>query len=89
MAKTDLQTRPIYHSKNKAIQSHILICFMALALGTYMEISTKRSLQKMLKLTKEAVEMKIKDKITGDIITIQPEISTELQELLEKLRFTY
>lgn len=89
MAKTDLQTRPIYHYKNKAIHSHILICFMALALGTYMELSTKKSLQKILNLLKEAVEMKIKDKITGDIITIQPELSTELQELLEKLRFTY
>ena len=89
MAKSDLQTRPIYHFKNKAIASHILICFMALALGTYMELSTKKSLQKILKLTKEAVEMKIKDKITGDIVTIEPELSTELQELLEKLRFTY
>lgn len=89
MAKSDLQTRPVYHFKNKAIQAHILICFMALALGTYMELSTKISLQKVLKLTKEAVEMKIKDKITGEIITIQPEISTGLQELLEKLYFTY
>lgn len=89
MAKSDLQTRPIYHFKNKAIRSHILICFMALALGTYMELSTKISLQKILKLAKEAVEMKIKDKITGDVVTIQPELSTELQELLEKLCFTY
>jgi hypothetical protein len=89
MAKSDLQTRPMYHFKNKAIQAHILICFMALALGTYMELSTKKSLQKILKLTKGAVEMKIKDTITDDIITIQPELSTELQELLEKLRFTY
>ena len=89
MAKTDLQTRPIYHFKNKAIQSHILICFMALAVGTYMELSTKKSLQKILKLTKEAVETKIKDTVTGDIITIQPEISPELQELLRKFRFTY
>lgn len=89
MAKTNLQTRPIYHYKNKAIHFHILICFMALAPGTYMELSTKRSLQKIIKLIKEAVEMKIKDKITGDIITIQPELSTELQELLKKLRFTY
>jgi len=89
MAKTDLQTRPIYHFKNKAIQSHILICFMALAMGTYMELSTKKSLKNVLKLTKEAIEMKIKDTITGDIITIQPELSTELLELLEKLGFTY
>jgi transposase len=89
MAKSDLQTRPIYHFKNKAIHSHILICFMALAVGTYMELSAKKSLQKILKITKEAVEMKIKDKITGDIITIQPELSTELQELLKKLNFTY
>lgn len=89
MAKSDLQTRPIYHFKNKAIHSHILICFMALAVGTYMELSTKKSLQKILKITKRAVEVKIKDKITGDIITIQPELSTELQELLKKLSFTY
>jgi len=89
MAKSDLQTRPIYHFNNKAIHAHILICFMALALGTYMELSAKRSLQKILKLAKEAVEMKIKDKITGDIVTIQPELSTKLEELLEKLRFTY
>lgn len=89
MAKSDLRTRPIYHFKNKAIQSHILICFMALAIGTYMELSTKKSLQKILKLAKEAVEMKIKDKITGDIVIIQPELSTELQELLGKLGFTY
>ncbi len=89
MAKSDLQTRPIYHVKNKAIQSHLLICFMALAVGTYLELTTKKSLQKILKLTKEAVDVKIRDKITGEIITIQPEISTELQELLQKLHFTY
>ena len=89
MAKSDLQTRPIYHFKSKAIRAHILICFMALAVGTYMELSSKKSLQKILKLAKEAVEVKIKDTITGDIITIQPELSTELQELLKKLSFTY
>lgn len=89
IAKSDLQTRPIYHFKNKAIRSHILICFMALAVGTYMELSAKKSLQKILKLTKEAVEVKIKDSITGDILTIQPELSPELQELLKKLHFTY
>lgn len=89
MAKSDLQTRPVYHFRNKAIHSHILICFMALAVGTYMELSAKRSLKQILKLLKEAVEVKIKDTITGDIITIQPELSTELQELLAKLAFTY
>jgi len=89
MAKSDLQTRPIYHFNNKAIHSHILICFMALAIGTYMELSAKRSLKKILKILKEAVEVKIKDRITQDIITIQPELSTELRELLTKLSFTY
>lgn len=89
MAKSDLQTRPIYHFTKKAIRAHILICFMALAVGTYMELSAKKSLQKMLRLLKEAVEVKIKDNITGDIIPIQPELSTELKELLTKLTFTY
>lgn len=89
MAKNDLQTRPIYHSKNKAIRSHILICFMALAVGTYMELSARKSLRKILNLVKRAVEVKIKDSITGNIITIKPELSTELQELLTKLAVTY
>lgn len=89
MAKTDLRTRPVYHFKNKAIHAHILICFMALAIGTYMELVTKISLQKILKIVKAAVETKIKDIITGEVITIQPELSTELQELLKKLGFTY
>lgn len=89
MAKNDLQTRPIYHFKKQAIEAHILICFMALAVGTYMELLTKHSLQVILKQGKETVEVKIKDKITGEIITIQPEISTELDEILSKLGFTY
>lgn len=89
MAKNDLQSRPIYHFTQRAIRAHILICFMALAVGTYMELSAKKSLQKILKLLKEAVEVKIKDNITGEIIPIQPELSTELKELLTRLTFTY
>lgn len=89
MAKNDLQTKPVYHFKNKAIHAHILICFMALAIGAYMEIAAGISLQKILKLTKDAVEVKIKDTITGEIISIQLELSTELQKLFRKLRFTY
>ena len=41
VAKNDLSTRPIFHFKKEAIQTHILICFMALAVSKYMEIKTK------------------------------------------------
>ena len=89
MAKSDLEMRPIYHFNNKAIQAHILICFMALAVATYIELSSNSSIQKAVNFLKEAAEVKIKDTITGEIITIQPELSTELKDLLTKLRFTY
>ena len=89
MAKSDLEMRPIYHFNNKAIQAHILICFMALAVATYIELSSNSSIQKAVNFLKEAAEVKIKDTITGEIITIQPELSTELKDFLTKLRFTY
>jgi len=68
MAKSDLKTRPIYHRKEKTIKAHILICFMALSVGEYIEIKSKLSLQKVLKIMKTAVDVKIKDEVTGQII---------------------
>jgi len=89
MAKSDLKTRPIYHRKEKTIKAHILICFMALAVGEYIEIKSKLSLQRVLKIMKTAVDVKIKDEVTGQIINIPAYLSTQLKTLLQKLNVTY
>ncbi len=38
MSKLDLQTRPIFHRSEQAIRSHVLVSFMALMMGKYLEI---------------------------------------------------
>jgi transposase len=49
ITKNDLETRPIYHFKKEAIATHLLICFMALALSKYIEIKTQKSLRHVMK----------------------------------------
>ncbi len=45
MSKFDLQARPIYHQKQDAIKAHVLICFVALIVEKYLELTTKLSLR--------------------------------------------
>lgn len=48
ITKSDLAARPIYHFKRKAIEAHILICFMALAVAKHMELKTKKSIKQII-----------------------------------------
>lgn len=89
MAKSDLKTRPIYHRKEKTIKSHILICFMALAVGKHIELKSKISLQRVIKILKTAMDVKVKDDISGKIVTIPAYLSTQLKDLLQKMNITY
>ena len=45
ISKSDLKASPIFHNKEESIQTHILICFMALAISKYIEIKTNQSNQ--------------------------------------------
>ncbi len=89
MAKSDLQTRPIYHRKETTIKAHILICFMALSVGSYIELKSKLSLQRVVKIMKSAIDVRIKDEITRQIINVPAHLSTQLIDLLQRLDVTY
>jgi transposase len=41
IAKSDLQTRPIFHFKEEPIRLHILICFIALVVSKHIELKTE------------------------------------------------
>jgi len=59
IAKSDLQMRPIYHFKEKTIKTHVLICFMALAVCKYMELKTNKSTKHIIKLLKGVTDARI------------------------------
>jgi len=66
MSKFDLEARPIYHQKEKAIKSHILICFTALIIEKYLELTTKMSLRNIRLLVWNITESHIRDTITKE-----------------------
>ena len=66
MSKFDLAARPIYHQKEDAIKSHVLICFVALIIEKYLELSTKMSLRNIRQLVWDITESHIRDTITKE-----------------------
>lgn len=71
MSKTDLQTRPIFHHTHDAIKAHVLLCFMALMIGKFLEIKTSLSLRKIRDLLWNVHEAHIEDTLTGKRIILQ------------------
>lgn len=67
MSKTDLETRPIFHYKADAIRAHVLICFVALIIEKYLELSTNLSIRKIRDLIWDITETLIQDKLTKKI----------------------
>ncbi len=71
MSKTDLKTRPIFHYMHDAIKAHVLVCFMALMMGRFLEIKTGLSLRRVRDILWNVQEAHIKDALTGKCIILQ------------------
>jgi len=71
MSKTDLRTRPIFHYTHDAIKAHILLCFMGLMMGKFLEIKTGLSLKRTRDILWNVHEAHIKDDLTGKNIILQ------------------
>jgi transposase len=67
MSKSDLQARPIYHRNELTIKSHVLICFMALMMGKYLEIKTHLCLKRIRKALWRVHEAHLRDDRTGKV----------------------
>jgi transposase len=85
IAKSDLETRPIFHFKEEPIKLHILICFMALAISKHIELRTNISIRKFIDEAKKIVDGEILNHITDKIITIKAEPTVKMKEILSKL----
>ena len=89
IAKNDLKIRPIYHFKKQTIETHIMICFMSLAIAKYMEIKTGKSIKSIIRLFKSVTDARILNTLTNEEIILRSEISKELKDTLSKLNLSY
>lgn len=89
IAKNDLQTRPIFHFKEDAIKTHILICFMALAISKYLEIKTATSLQQIIRAFKQVTDAQLLNTLTNENIVKRTKIPDNVKTLLQKLSLPY
>ncbi len=85
MSKFDLQTRPIYHQNHDSIKAHVLICFVALILEKYLELSTRLSLREIRFLVWNITETHIQDCLTKEIFIFRSPSKTLLKTPLANL----
>jgi len=85
MSKFDLQARPIYHYKHDAIKAHVLICFVALIVEKYLDLTTKLSLKEIRFLVMNITETQIQDRITKETFTFRSPTENILETPLAKL----
>ena len=89
VAKSDLETRPIFHRKEDAIKTHILICFMALAMAKYLEIKSNRSIHAIIKTMKQITDARILNTLTHEVVALRMEIPEETKEFLKQIGVWY
>jgi hypothetical protein len=84
MSKFDLEARPIYHQKEDAIRSHVLICFVALMIERFLELNTKLSLRDIRFLVWNITETHIQDQLTKEVFTFRSPTDEILKSPLGK-----
>lgn len=89
MSKNDLIARPIYHHKEDSIKAHLAICFMALAVGKYLELKTSFSLRRVIDLLKQIQDARIINIHTKEEILIRAAIPEKAKNLFRKLSVSY
>lgn len=89
VAKSDLASRPIFHHHHDAIKAHILVCFVALVLGKYVEIRTGSSVRMMRDILWSVTDAKMIDTASGETFTFRSPVSGETKVFLRQLGVSY
>lgn len=82
ISKSDLVARPIFHTKQQAIEAHILICFMALGIAKYIEIKTGKSIRSVVKELRKITDARIVDMVGKKEFVMRSEINEVAEEIL-------
>jgi transposase len=89
MAKHDLSTRPIFHRKEDAIRAHMVICFVALALGKSIELATGLSLRRFIDALWSVTDARIVDTTTEKEFMLRSPVDNAMKSMLKKLGLSY
>lgn len=89
IAKSDLKTRPIFHYKEDPIKLHTLICFMALVVSKYIELSTGASIKRVMTEMKKVTDARLLNEITNKEIRKRAQMTPAAQDLLRKLNLPH
>lgn len=85
ISKHDLTVRPVYHFRKQTIIAHLLICMVSLAVLKYLEITTGKSARYVMEQLKSITDARVFNRITNKEVILRQEITTEMQELLQKI----
>lgn len=89
MSKSDLLMRPVYHFKKQAIEAHILICVMALALAKFMELKTGKSIRVILEDLRKVTDARVINIATKEEALWRSPVPEETKLILKDLGITY
>lgn len=84
MAKSDLKARPIFHRKRDAIEAHLTIVMVALAVGKHIELTTQFSIKQFVKLLRPIRSGIVT--INGQDYPAEENIPPLIHNLLQKLQ---
>lgn len=89
VAKSDLETRPIFHYKEEPIKLHLLICFLALVISKHIEIKTGLSIRRFNTEAKKVTDAKMRNKLTRKEVIVKGKITEIAEGLLSKLNLLH
>lgn len=90
ISKSDLKARPIFHTVKEKIEAHISIVFGALAIARYVEITTGKSLEKIVSLLEKTKEVILQDTLSQETFSKYTQADNpEVQELLKLANITW
>lgn len=89
IAKSDLQTRPIFHFKEEPIQLHILICFMAMVVSKHIELKTGVSIKRFITDCKQITDARMLNEITQKEVIIKGKITERVTSHLHNLKMPH
>lgn len=85
ISKSDLLVRPVFHFKREAIEAHILICMVALAVIKFVEIETKLSSRRFVEIISQVTDTIIYNPKTQEEFFWRSEISEDAKKLQTQL----
>ncbi len=89
IAKSDLETRPIFHFKEEPIKLHLLICFMALVISKHIELKSDMSIRRFITECKKITDARMLNTITQKELIVKGRVTDIAEGFLSKLNLSH